>query len=215
MNQTLTTDFFKPTRLYKEFMLLDLIEKDTSLTQRSLSFLLKISVSMVNAYLEDFVSKQWMTRHQTSRKSVTYAITKEGVEARKLLNLHYLKASQGIYSVAALNILIFLSALKEKGFQRILFYGAGEVTRIFLRTIQEEFFLGLKVLGLIDDDKKKTGTTILGVPIISLSLLKTMSFDGILIASYNHGQQMIQNLVQLGISSSKILGFFDLKDTKK
>lgn len=214
MNQTINSDFFKPTRLYKEFMLLDLLEKDTSLTQRSLSSLLKISVSMVNTYLEDFVSKQWMTRHQISRKSVTYSITKEGVEAKKLLNLHYFKASQGLYRNASLNIKTFLSALKEKGFQHILFYGAGEVTRIFLRTIQEEPSLGLTVLGLIDDDKKKTGTTFLGVPILSFSSLKSMSFDGVLIASYNHGQQMIQNLVQLGISSSKILKFFDLKEIK-
>lgn len=214
MYQTLTSDFFKPTRLYKEFMLLDLLEKDTSLTQRSLSSLLKISVSMVNKYLEDFVSKQWMIRHQISRKSVTYAITKEGVEARKLLNLHYLKASQWLYSIAALNIKNFLSTLKEKGFQRILFYGAGEVTRVFLRTIQEEPSLALNVLGLIDDDKKKNDTTILGVPILSLSSLKMMSFDGVLIASYSHGQQMIQYLVQLGISSSKILKFFDLKENK-
>jgi FlaA1/EpsC-like NDP-sugar epimerase len=133
------------------------------------------------------------------------------VEARKLLNLHYFKASQSLYSTAALNIKTFLTVLKEKGFQHIFFYGAGEVTRIFLRTIKEEPYLELKVLGLIDDDRKKDITTFLGVPIFSLAALKSKSFDGIVIASYNHGQTMNQNLLQLGIPSNKILKFFDLK----
>lgn len=214
MNQNNTLDFFKPTRLYKEFMLLDLLEKDKNMTQRALSTFLNISVSMVNTYLEDFVLKQWLTKKVESSKSVSFTITKEGVEARKLLNLHYFKASQSLYSTAALNIKTFLSALKDKGFRHILFYGAGEVTRIFLRTIQEDASVGLIVLGLLDDDKKKEGTTFLGVPIFSLSALKSRSFDGIVIASYNHGQTMIQNLLQVGIPSSKILKFFDLKETK-
>jgi NADH/NAD ratio-sensing transcriptional regulator Rex len=212
MNNFENQSFFKPTRLYKDFFLLDLLEKEQNITQRALALILKISVSMVNEYLEDFVKKKWLKKTVASSKSFKYTLTKQGVEARKLLNLHYFKSSQGLYNTAALNIKTFFSALKDKGFKQILFYGAGEVTRIFLRTIQEEPSLGLKVLGLIDDDKNKIGTMVLGVLILSLSSLKTISFDGVLIASYNHSQAMIDNLVQLGISSSKILKFFDLKE---
>jgi FlaA1/EpsC-like NDP-sugar epimerase len=167
---------------------------------------------MVNTYLEDFVTKNWLKKTYASSKSVTYTITKEGVEARKLMNLHYFKASQSLYSTASKNIKTFLSTLKDKGFENILFYGAGEVTRIFLNTIKEDASLGLRVLGLIDDDAKKTGTSFLGVSILSLRSLNTMSFDGVLISSYNHGQKMIENILKIGISSKKILKFFDLKE---
>ncbi|MCF7926982.1 MAG: winged helix-turn-helix transcriptional regulator, partial [Candidatus Izimaplasma sp.] len=49
--------FFKPTPLYKEFVLLDLIEKNEIITQRQMSDYLDVSVSMVNSYLDSYEQK--------------------------------------------------------------------------------------------------------------------------------------------------------------
>ena len=49
--------FFKPTLLYKEFMILDLIEKDAHITQREISKTIGVAVSMVNQYLDSFEKK--------------------------------------------------------------------------------------------------------------------------------------------------------------
>jgi predicted transcriptional regulator len=49
--------FFKPTPLYKEFMILDLIEKNPSLTQREIGDAIGVAVSMVNAYLDEYEEK--------------------------------------------------------------------------------------------------------------------------------------------------------------
>jgi hypothetical protein len=38
--------FFKPTLLYKEFMILDLIEKDANITQREISKTIGVAVSI-------------------------------------------------------------------------------------------------------------------------------------------------------------------------
>ena len=46
--------FFKPTPLYKEFMILDLIEKNKDITQREIAKHLGIAVSLVNAYLDEY-----------------------------------------------------------------------------------------------------------------------------------------------------------------
>lgn len=50
----LLNNFFKPTLLYKEFMILDLIEKDSNITQREISKAINIAVSMVNNYLNEY-----------------------------------------------------------------------------------------------------------------------------------------------------------------
>ena len=42
--------FFKPTALYKEFMILDLIEKDAHITQRGIAKSIGVAVSLVNNY---------------------------------------------------------------------------------------------------------------------------------------------------------------------
>ena len=49
--------FFKPTPLYKEFMILDLIEKDAKITQRAISDQVGIAVSMTNKYLDEYEVK--------------------------------------------------------------------------------------------------------------------------------------------------------------
>ena len=46
--------FFKPTMLYKEFMILNLIEKDSSITQRTMGKMIGIAVSMINNHLDTF-----------------------------------------------------------------------------------------------------------------------------------------------------------------
>jgi DNA-binding MarR family transcriptional regulator len=49
--------FFKPTALYKEFMILDLIEKNKDITQRQISQEIGIAVSLVNGYLDEYEDK--------------------------------------------------------------------------------------------------------------------------------------------------------------
>lgn len=46
--------FFKPTVLYKEYMILDMIEKNSHITQREMSKTIGIAVSMVNDYLDEY-----------------------------------------------------------------------------------------------------------------------------------------------------------------
>ena len=50
--------FFKPTALYKEFMILDLIEKNKDITQRQISQEIGIAVSLVNGYLDEYEEKK-------------------------------------------------------------------------------------------------------------------------------------------------------------
>ena len=79
--------FFKLTPLYKEFMLLDMIEKDSNITQRDMSNTLGVALSMINAYIENYEEKGYLKRKYQSIKKVEYVITKLGKERRKLLNI--------------------------------------------------------------------------------------------------------------------------------
>jgi len=96
--------FFKPTPLYKEFMILDLIEKDANITQRKLSQALGASVSMINGYLDEYEAKGYLKRHYQSSKTVEYKISKQGKHRKKYLNISYLNASQHVYQSAKENI---------------------------------------------------------------------------------------------------------------
>jgi DNA-binding MarR family transcriptional regulator len=201
--------FFKPTPLYKEFMILDLIEKNPSLTQREIGDAIGVAVSMVNAYLDEYEEKGFIIRKKYSTKTVEYYVTKEGVERRKLLNIWYLKSSQEVYSSAINNIKIFLNQIVEKGFRKILLYGAGEVAEILLQAINSDTSIPIQVLGVIDDDNAKHGQHVLNTVIVPFSELDRIEHDGILVSSYAHHDKIKNRLLQSDYESTKIIEFFE------
>ncbi len=201
--------FFKPTPLYKEFLVLDLIEKHPSITQREISEEIGSSVSMVNAYIDQYEKEGYLKRHYTSKIDVEYRISKKGREQRKLLNINYLKGTQTLYNSAKENIEAFILQLESKGFHRILLYGAGEVAEILLHAIKSRVHNLLTVVGIIDDDIMKIGLTLADVPIIARSMMHQYTFDGILVSSYTNREQIKHQLQLLNYPSSNILEFFD------
>jgi len=202
--------FFKPTPLYKEFMILDLIEKDSKITQRVMSDCLNVSVSMINQYLDEYEEKGFVKRKYISTKTVQYYITKKGLERKKVLNIGFLNSSQKIYTSAKSNIQDFLNQIIEKGFKRILLYGAGEVAEIFLQVIIGDKNIPIKVVAVIDDDCSKQGQFLLSTPIMSLDLINNINHDGILIASYTNKNQILINLLNHNHDRNKILNFFEI-----
>lgn len=198
--------FFKPTTLYKEFMILDLIEKNPDITQRMIGEVLKTAVSMVNNYLDEYEKKEYLKRNYLSTKTVQYNITKEGIERKKFLNIGYLNSTQTLYASAKDNIIIFLHNITEKGFKKILLYGAGEVAEIILQVIMDNQDIPLTIVAVIDDDVTKC--KIAKLPIIRLSEFNKLSHDGIFISSYTHHDRIKKKLLDINYPIRKIIEFF-------
>ncbi len=190
-------------------MLLDLIEKDPCVTQRQMSQTLDVALSMVNSYIDQYEKKGYLKRHYTSKKDVQYQISKEGRERGKLLNINYLSATQTLYNSAKDNIESFIVQIEAKGFHRILLYGAGEVAEILLEAIKSRPNNLLTIVGIIDDDPKKVGLTLVDVPIIAKSSMNQFDFDGILVSSYTNRKQIKNHLHILNYPTSNIIEFFD------
>ena len=201
--------FFKPTPLYKEFMILDLIEKNKNITQREIADQIGVAVSMVNNYLDVYEQKGYIKRKYLSTKTVEYFVTKKGLERRKVLNIGYLKASQNLYNSAKENIEQFLRQVEKKGFKNILLYGAGEVAELILQVLLEEEKLCIDVLAVIDDDSNKQGNYIMNIPIISFYNIVDNKFDGILISSDEHNSKIKYKLINSGMDVKKIINYFE------
>jgi FlaA1/EpsC-like NDP-sugar epimerase len=201
--------FFKPTLLYKEFMILDLIEKDANITQREISRIIGVAVSMVNSYIENFVEKGLIKKKKHSTKTVEYFVTKIGMERRKLLNIWYLKSSHEVYLSAKDNIIKFLNHIIDKGFKKILLYGAGEVAEIMLQVMNDDNNIPLEVLAVVDDDINRHNEVIVNLPIIGKENINQYDHDGILVSSYRHHEVIRRNLVEMNYPLEQILEFFE------
>jgi DNA-binding MarR family transcriptional regulator len=201
--------FFKPTVLYKEYMILDMIEKNPNITQREMSKTIGIAVSMVNDHVDQYEKDKLIKRKKHSTKTVEYFITKKGAERRKLLNIWYLKSSHSIYLSAKDNISNFLNQIIEKGFKKILLYGAGEVAEIMLQVMNDDNRLPLEVLAVIDDNTTRKGEIIVNLPIIQKEDICLFIHDGILVSSYKHHEVINSNLKSINYPEEKIINFFD------
>jgi DNA-binding MarR family transcriptional regulator len=202
--------FFKPTQLYHEYMILDLIEKNKSITQREMALSIGLSVSMVNQHLDNYEKNKFIKKKKYSTKTVEYFVTNEGIERKKLLNIGYLKNSQILYDNARENIEKFLVQLKNKGKFKLFLYGAGEVAEILLHTIYSSDIGSLTILGVIDDDKRKVGSLIYDTSVFSLDIVNTIEHDGILISSYTNKNSIVKNLNEFKYDSNKIYHFFEI-----
>ena len=202
--------FFKPTVLYKEYMILDMIEKDSRVTQREISKTIGVAVSMVNQYLDVYEKKGFIKRKKLSTKTVEYFVTKNGAERRKVLNIGYLNSSQQMYNSAKENIEQFLIQIENKGFKNILLYGAGEVCEILLNAIKSSKSVSIQAQAIIDDDQDKIGNKVGTTNIISRDSIVLIEHDGILISSYTNNEEIFTKLKQIGYSTDKIIQFFSL-----
>ncbi len=191
-------------------MILDLIEKDAKITQRTMSNAIGVAVSMINNYLDEYEQKGYITRKYNSTKNVEYFVSKKGIERRKLLNIWYLKASHMVLSSAKDNIIAFLDQIIHKGYKKILLYGAGEVAEIMLQVMNDDSMIPLEVLAVVDDDVTKIGKMIVNIPIISSKSINQYLCDGILISSYSQNEVIYKNLVSMHYNKKNIIQFFDV-----
>ncbi|HRT69599.1 MAG TPA: winged helix-turn-helix transcriptional regulator [Bacilli bacterium] len=200
--------FFKPTVLYKEYMILDMIEKNANTTQREISKAIGIAVSMVNDYLDTYEKNGLIKRNYLSTKNVEYIITKKGIERKKVLNIRYLKSTHSIYQSAKDNIFNFLNQIIKLGFKKILLYGAGEVAEIILQVLDDNTNIPLDVIAVIDDDKTKKQTTFVNLPVIDINEINKYHHDGILISSYTHNETIYKKLISINYPKERIIQFF-------
>lgn len=200
--------FFKPTPLYKEFVILDLIEKNKKITQRMMSAYLNVSVSMINSYLDKYEEKGYIIRKYINSKIVKYIITKKGIVRKQMLNFDFLKASQNIYYIARESINTFLEKIIKIGHKKIFLYGAGEVAEVILYVLTNDFKNVIEVIGIIDDDLNKQSKTINRIPIVSSDLLIKEEYDLVLVSSYTNKEKIIKKLEILNIDKKKIIAFF-------
>lgn len=203
---------YKPTPLYKKFLILNLLESKESITQREIARNVGISVSMVNLYLESYEKEGLIeTIHDSTRLS-DYTITQEGKKEKQLLNMMFLEASLDLYNLAKNECIRFINKIKSLGFKNLLFYGAGEVCELIIYAINNVTDASVNILAIIDDDKKKIGLKISNKDVISINDITKYEYDAILVSSYVHSDRIENKLITKLIDKEKIIKLVELLD---
>lgn len=201
-------DFFSPTKILKEMLLLQHIEENPNTTQKGIARAVGGAPSTVNEYMEDLEERNLLIRDYKSAKVVHYNITPKGIKRKRYLSITYFHELLELYRLAEENIEKFLVGLEDKGYENILIYGAGEVAQTILGILKYRIDKSLKVVALIDDDKDRQDTEMLGYKIISREKIKDYKHDGVVITSYTFEDEIRKKLEEIDYPGDKIERFF-------
>lgn len=193
--------FLRPSRELREFYILRAVEDNPSASQRHIARDAMVSSTMVNNYLGEMVSRDWVDISGDTNRSYEYRITEQG-RARKM-DLFFLISREVVqmYGLMKQDYVRRLSALAEQGLRRVVLFGASETGELVHTASREA---GLEILAIVDNDPAKHGRLIGKIAVESPQAISAHRPDAVVISSYGHGDEIEAQVRALGFRTVRI-----------
>jgi DNA-binding MarR family transcriptional regulator len=124
---------------------LDAVEQNAQVTQRSVASELGIALGLANAYLKRCMRKGWIKVKQIPPNRYLYYLTPKGFAEKSRLTAEYLGSSFTFFRRARAQLEEAMVACRTRGWQRVALLGQGELTEIGA-LCNAEFHLDLVVV---------------------------------------------------------------------
>lgn len=176
------------------------VENKNSITQRELADKLNISVGMTNLFLKRIIKKGYFKVTTLPKRRILYMMTPKGFTEKARLTQEYLQYSLNYYKFIKDKISARLLDLQEKGIRKIAIYGCGEVSELIALLLSgTELILS----GIIDMDPAEK--MFLGFEIQSPKGYLNGDYECIVVASFESGKTIRDELIRMGYDPEKIL----------
>jgi len=124
------------TREYAEreklLALMNRIEREPTVSQRTLASDLGVALGLMNAYLNRCVKRGWIKATHVSSKRLSYFLTPEGFVEKSRIVREYLSKSFALFRDAKNQCEAFFSICNAMGWTKLAIIGEGDVTDIAL-----------------------------------------------------------------------------------
>jgi DNA-binding MarR family transcriptional regulator len=178
--------------------LLDEINKEAIITQRTLSGSLNIALGLVNAYMKRLAKKGYIKITKGPMNRVKYALTPSGLKLRVGLTYDYMNQSINYFRSAREKIDETYRQMIINGVADVLIWGDGEVAELAYISMRG---LPLKLVGVVD--RKRVEKGFFGHDVYSFDDLLSLEYDAILITSINTEKEE-ESIKELGIDLKKV-----------
>lgn len=184
--------------------ILSRIEENGRITQPEIAGLLGISLGLTNAFIKRIARKGYIKLTTIPRDRAKYLLTPQGIAEKSRLTLNYLQYSINFYKQAKQTISGAYAELEQEGVKDIVFYGIGEIAEIAYILLQQK---QMRLTGVIDESH--AGSVFMKRNVGTDADLSRMSFDKIIITSFEAPHDIIMKLSRLEIPEDKILSLKD------
>ncbi|MDT7041679.1 winged helix-turn-helix transcriptional regulator [Candidatus Nitronereus thalassa] len=159
----------------RELYVLQEIEKNPVITQRSLASKLGVALGLTNLYIKRLAHKGYIKITTVPRGRIKYLITPKGIAEKSRLTCEYIQCSLTYFRDVRQRFDRVLMQLKQLSVHRIMIYGVGELAELAYLSLQGTNFT---FLGFISENQEKT---FLSCPCHTIDSLKILHFDAVLI----------------------------------
>lgn len=149
----LNQDSFRQEHL--EYLLLNEVEKNPQISQRSLSRKIGTSLAVTNALMKRVIGKGWVRIQGLKPRNIAYLITPRGFREKGKVTYRFLKRTFILYREAKAIFERELAVLKEKGCKTLFVVGSGDELEVFNIVSQN---LDLQVSAILDMSKEENGS---------------------------------------------------------
>lgn len=179
-------------------LVLQELEQNPILTQRSLSKKLGVALGLTNLYLKRLVSKGHIKMTTFPKNRIQYLLTPRGIKEKSRLTYEYLKYSLSYYRDVRHRFNHILTVLGQAGVKRIVIFGVGELAELACLSIQGS---NLELVGFVAEGPEER---FLSFPRRKAEALKTMDFDAVLISDLGKIKRSRKLLKAFGVPENKI-----------
>ncbi len=152
--------------------LLEVIEENSAITQRSLAAELGVALGLTNTYLKRCAKKGLIKVQQIPSNRYAYYLTPHGFAEKGRLMAEYLKQSFDFFRLARSQSGDLLRHCTERRWTRIALTGKSDLTEITILSAAE---LQIELAGIIDAEAAATTSTYMRLPVVSkLAELRTL-----------------------------------------
>lgn len=175
---------------------LDAVEQNAQVTQRTVASELGIALGLANAYLKRCMRKGWIKVKQIPPNRYLYYLTPKGFAEKSRLTAEYLGSSFNFFRSARAQLEEAMGHCAARGWKRVALYGKGELTEIGA-LCNAEFHLDLVVVAA------GAGARVAGVPAVAM-LDEAGTLDAVIVTDLAT-PQMAFNEVKARMAPERIL----------
>jgi predicted transcriptional regulator len=182
---------------HRDLRLLEAVEKDSCVTQRSLATKLGIALGLTNIYLKRLARKGYIKFVNVRSNRITYLITPRGIAEKARLTYEFMDYSLHLYGEVRQHLRVVLQECAAAD-RRVAIYGRGEAAELAYLSLRE---FGLEPVAVFD---AKSGADFLGMPVLGIADHETVSFDLLILATLDPSSDYLAALVRDGLPIEKL-----------
>ena len=182
----------------RDLQLLEALEQESTITQRTLASRLGMALGLTNLYLKRLIRKGYVKCVTVSPNRLVYALTPKGVARKGRLTYEFMKYSLDFYRDARQHLRSSLSrAVAER--QRVAIYGTGDAAELVYLLVRD---MGLQLVAVFGPE---AADHFLGMPVTAIAEHAHVNYDVVVVAVLERPAGTTKLLRACGVPDAKVL----------